>query len=140
MRRALIILAVLTFGLIAWGYLYTGTPPFGRRLKLKDVSVVSIELTNISAPREISASNLCAQVVHTMQKARDGGPVHFCPFLGTLVIHYADGTTNSFVFMPGHRFNRLDMVDGSGSGMYSISWGEMFDTLQRVGLWSRQEH
>ena len=127
--------AVILFAVV-WGFAFTGTPLFGRRLKLKDTPVSSIELS-MSTRREITASNLCSDVLQTMRKARDGGPVHLCPCLGSLVIHYADGTTNRFDFMPGHHFNRLDMVDISGSGMYSISMGEMFGTLERVGLITR---
>ena len=133
MRRALIIAAVVILLAFVWGVVFTGTPLFGRRIALKDTPVSSIELS-MTARREITASNLCAQVIQTMRKARDGGPVHACPCLGMLVIHYADGTTNRFDFMPGHRSNRLDMVDISGSGMFSISTGEMFHTLESVGL------
>ena len=104
---------------------------------LKNAPISSIELSMVSQ-REIAASNLCAQVVTTMQKARDGGPVHACTCLGTLTIRYVDGSTNRFSFMPGHHFNRLDMVDISGrSGMYSISLAEMFRTLESVGLKER---
>jgi hypothetical protein len=55
-------------------------------------------------------------------------------FNAVLTIHFADGPANRFVFMPGHHFNRWDMVDSSGSGMYSISTSEMFRTLESVGL------
>jgi hypothetical protein len=137
MRRALIIVGVVILVVVVWGVAFTGTPLFGRRIALKDMSVSSIELS-MSTRREITASNLCAQVIHTMRKARDGGPVHACPSLGPLIIHYADGTTNRFGLMPGHRFNRLDMVDISGSGMYSISTGGMFRTLESVGLMTRE--
>jgi hypothetical protein len=133
MRKALVIAVVVIFLVAVWGIAFTGTPLFGRKLVLKDAPVASIEFSMFTR-REITAPNLCAQVMQTMRSAKDGGPVHLCPPLGTLIIHYADGTTNRFEFMPGHRFNRLDMVDVSGSGMYSISMGEMFDTLERVGL------
>jgi hypothetical protein len=137
MRRVLIMAGVVIVLVVVWGVAFTGTPLFGRSIALKDAPVSSIELS-ISMRREITASNLCAQVIQTMRKARDGGPVHVCPSLGTLIIHYADGTTNCFALMPGHRFNRLDMVDISGSSMYSISTGEMFRTLERVGLMTRE--
>ena len=133
MRKTWIIVVVVIFLVVVWGFVFTGTPVFGRRLTLKDTPVSSIELS-MSTRREITASNLCLELLQTMQKARDGGPVHACPCLGILVIHYVDGTTNRFDLMPGHRFNRLDMVDVSGSGMYSISMGEMFGTLETVGL------
>ena len=136
MRKIWIIVVVVVLLAVVWGVAFTGTPLFGRRIALKDAPVTSIELS-MSARREITASNLCFQVLRTMLKAKDGGPVHLCPCLGSLVIHYADGTTNRFDFMPGHRFNRLDMVDISGSGMYSISMGEMFGTLESVGLMTR---
>jgi hypothetical protein len=133
MRKALIIVAVVIALVAVWGVAFTGTPLFGRRIVLKDTPVSSIEFS-MSGRHEITTSNLCAQVVGTMRQARAGGPIHVCPCLGTLVIHYTDGTTNRFDFMPGHRFNRLDMVDVSGSGMYSISTGEMFRTLENAGL------
>ena len=138
MRRGLIIAVVLIVLIVLGAVVFTGTPLLGRKIALKDTPVSSIELS-MSARREITDSNLCARVIQTMQKARDGGPVHTCPCLGTLVIHYADGTTNRFDFMPGHRLNRLDMVDISArSGMYSISLGEMFRTLRDVGLMERR--
>ena len=133
MRRALIILAVVILLTVAWAVVFTGTPLFGRSIALKQTPVASIELS-MSSRREITASNLCAQVLQTLRKARDGGPVHASPSFGTLLIHYADGTTNRFDFLPGHRFNCVDMVDTSGAEMYSISRSEMFSTLRRVGL------
>jgi hypothetical protein len=135
MRRVWKILLVLVLAAIVWGYFFTGTPMSGRKLTLSTSPVASVELTFASSHREISSSNLCAEVVQTMQKARDGGPVHLCPALGSLTIHFADGTTNRFDLMPGHRLNRLDLVDSSG--LYSISAGEMFGTLERVGLLTR---
>ena len=137
MRKTWIIATVLILLVAAWGVAVTGTPLFGRKIVLKDTPVSSIEFS-MSARREVTASNLCAQVIGTMRKARDGGPVHACPCLGRLIIHYADGSTNRFDFMPGHRFNRLDMVDISGSGMYSISTSEMFRTLRSVGLMGKE--
>jgi hypothetical protein len=136
MRRAFIIAAVLVLLIVVWVVAFTGTPLLGRKVALKDTPVSSIELS-MSARHEINDPNLCAQVIQTMRKARDGGPVHACSCLGTLIIHYADGTTNRFDFMPGHRFNRLDMVDISASGMYSIAMGEVFRTLTSVGLMER---
>lgn len=135
MRRRWIILAVAVLLAAAYCCAFTGTPLFGRRLALKDASVSSIALQFASSnPREITASNACAEVLKTMRQARDGGPIHACPCLGTLIIHYADGTTNRFDLLPGHHFNRLDLVDMSGSGLYSISAGRMFGTLHHVGL------
>lgn len=136
MRRAFIIAAVLVVLIVVWVVAFTGTPLFGRRLVLKDTPVSFIELS-MSERHEIKDPSLCAQVIQKMRKARDGGPVHLCICLGSLTIHYADGTTNRFDLMPGHRFNRLDMVDISGSGMYSIAMGEMFHTLTSVGLMER---
>ena len=133
MRKVWTIAGVVILLAVVWGIAFTGTPLFGRRLTLKSTPVSSIELS-MSTRREITESNACAGVLQTMSKARDGGPLHACPCLGTLVIHYADGTTNRFDFMPGHRFNRLDMVDICGSCMYSISMGEMFGRLESVGL------
>src|ERR1700692_360844 len=104
MRRALRILLVAVIAIGGWIYLFTGTPPFGRRLTMKDTPIASIEFS-MSTRREITASNLCAEVIRTMRHARDGGPVHLCPCLGTLTLHYLDGTTNRFDFMPGHRIN-----------------------------------
>jgi hypothetical protein len=137
MRRVLIIVGIVVLFVVVWGVAFTGTPLFGRRIALKDAPVSSIELA-MSTRHEITASNLCAQVIQTMRKARDGGPVHACSSPGTLIIQYADGTTNAFGLMYGHRLNRLDMVDISGSGMYSISTGEMFRTLESVGLLTRE--
>ena len=131
MRHLWKILSVLVLSSIVWTYFFTGTPPFGRKLSLESTPVASIELT-MSTHREISSSNLCAEVVRTMQMARDGGPVHLCPSVGSMTVHFTDGTTNRFDLMPGHRLNRLDLV--GSSGLYSISMNEMFGTLERVGL------
>ena len=133
MRRTSIIVAVVVCLIVVWGVTFTGTPRFGRSIALKEAPVSSIDFSMISR-REITASNLCALVLQTMRKARDGGPVHASPPFGILVIHYADGTTNRFDFLPGHRFNCVDMVDISGAGMYSVSQSAMFSTLRRVGL------
>ena len=119
MRRAFIIAAVLVLLILVWVVAFTGTPLPGRKVALKDPPVSSIELS-MSARHEINDPNFCAQVIQTMRKARDGGPVHAWPCLGTLIIHYADGTTNRFDFMPGHRFNRLDMADTSGWAHLSV--------------------
>jgi hypothetical protein len=132
-RKVLITVGVVILLAAVWVFAFTGTPLSGRRLTLKDIPVSSIELS-MSTRREITGSNACAEVLQTMRKARDGGPVHLCTCLGRLVIRYSDGTTNRFDLMPGHRFNRLDMVDISGSGMYSISMGEMFGSLESAGL------
>jgi len=136
MRKVWKVLLVLLLAAAAWIYFFTGTPKFGRQLALRDTPVTSIELS-MTTRREISASNLFAEVVHTIRKARDGGPVHACPSLGTLTFHFADGATNRFDLMPGHRLNRLDLVDSSG--LYSISTSEMFGTLERVGLLTNAE-
>ncbi len=136
MRKAWKVLLVLLLATVAWAYFFTGTPIVGRRLALKDIPVASIELS-MPTRREITASNLCPQVTGTMRKARAGGPVHACPCLGTLTLHYTDGTTNRFDFMPGHRFNRLELVDTSG--LYSISLSEMFGALERVGLLTKPQ-
>lgn len=134
MHRAWKIAVLVVLLVIVWGIAFTGTPLFGRRITLKESPVSSIEFS-MHTRHEITASNLCSQLLRTMRKARDGGPVHTCPCFATLAIHYADGTTNRFDLMLGHRLNRLDMVDISGhSGMYSISLGEMFRTLESVGL------
>jgi hypothetical protein len=41
--------------------------------------------------------------------------------------------------MPGHRINRLDLVDMSGPGLYSISMSEMRHTLESVGLLEKDQ-
>ena len=133
MRKRWKVLIVLLLLVFALGYVFTGTPLFGRKVPLREAPVSSIELS-WSTRREITASNLCSDVMHTLRKACDGGPVHACPIFGYLTVHYSDGTTNGFALMPGHRFNRMDLVDMSGSGMYSVSMGEMFQTLESVGL------
>jgi hypothetical protein len=133
-RKVWIIVGFAIVLATVWAFAFTGTPLSGHRLILKDIPVASIELS-MSTRHETTESNTCAKVLQTMRKARDGGPVHLCTSLGSLMIRYADGTTNRFDLMPGHRFNRLDMVDTSGhSGMYSISMREMFGTLESVGL------
>ena len=133
-RKSWKFLLILLFAVVGWAYFFTGTPPFGYRLTLNEAPVASIEFA-MSAKLEITKSNLCAEVLHTLQKARNGGPVHPCPVIGNLTIHFADGTTNHFHLMPGHRLNRLDLV--AKSGMYSISMGELFGTLEKVGLLTR---
>jgi len=68
MHRALIILAVVILLTVAWAVVFTGTPLFGRSIALKQTPVASIELS-MSSRREITASNLCAQVLQTLHKA-----------------------------------------------------------------------
>lgn len=135
MRKAWKVLLVLLVAGVASAYLFIGTPRFGPTLALKDTPVTSIELSMFSTNRVITGSNECSQVLQTMRKAR-AGQVLTTPALGTLTLYFADGTTNRFYLQPG-RFSRLDLVNQSGS--HSISLGQMFDTLERVGLVIRQE-
>ena len=136
MRKAWKILATLLVAAGGWAYFFTGTPKFGRKLTLRDAPVASIELS-LATRREISAPNLCTQVLHTMRKARGGGPVHACPSLGRLTVHFEDGMTHRFKLMPGHRLNRIDLVDNSA--LYSISMAEMFGTFESVGLLTKDQ-
>ena len=130
MRKAWKILFVVVVAGVTSAYLFIGTPHFGPKLTLKDAPVTSIELSMFSTNTVIKGSNECAQVLQTMRKARSGH-VLTTPPLGSLTLYFADGTTNRFYLQPG-RFSQLDLVDQSGS--HSISLGEMFDTLERVGL------
>jgi hypothetical protein len=134
MRRAWIILAVLVLAAVAWVYLFSGTPPWGPRLALKDTAVTSIELHWSGTNRTISSSDQCAQVIQVMRRARRSS-VATTPPLGTLTLHYADGTTNMFYLSPSGRFSGLQVVGGSGG--YVISMGEMLGTLEDAGLLTR---
>jgi len=136
MRTAWKCFLVVLLAAAVWIYFFTGTPKFGRKLALPDTPVTSIEFS-MTTRREISASNLCSEVVQLIRKAREGGPVHACSSFGTLTLHFADGTTNCFNLIPGHRLNRLDLADSSG--LYSISTREMFGTLERVGLIAKDQ-
>lgn len=133
MRKILAVLVVIVILLAAWELAFTGTPLFGRNLELKNIPVTSIDLT-MPMRREITTSTLCSEVLLTMQKSKNAGSPCFCKYIGSLTLHFADGSTNRFEIMPGHRFNQLDFVDVSGSCMYSISKREMFTTLEHVGL------
>ena len=81
--------------------------------------------------RTITSSGQCAQVIQTMGRARQF-PVAATPCLGTLTLHYADGTTNMFYVSPSGRFAGLELVGKSGG--YAISMGKMLRTFERVGL------
>jgi hypothetical protein len=115
----------------AWIYFFTGTLPFGSKLALKNFPVTSIELFWFGTNRTISASNQCAQVIHTVQRARQSAVVA-TPLFGSLTLHYADGTTNQFFLSPSGRFSGLEIA--SSSGGYAISMGEMLGTFESVGL------
>jgi hypothetical protein len=131
MRRALIILLVLVVVVVAWTYLFTGTPPWGPKLTLKDAAVTSIELSWFGTNRTIRASDQCAQVIQTLRKARQS-PVPASPAFGTMTLHYTDGTTNRSFLQPSGRFSSLEISGESGG--YAISMGEMLGTFESVGL------
>ena len=131
MRRAWIILLVLVLVGVAWVCFFTGTPPWGPRLTLKGAAATSIDLFWFGTNRTITSSDRCAQVIQTMGKARQHPPATN-PCLGTMTLHYADGTTNMFYLSPSDRFSGLQLAGKSGG--YAISMGEMLGTLERVGL------
>jgi hypothetical protein len=131
MRRALIILLVLVVVGVAWIYLFTGTPPWGPKLTLKDAAVTSIELSWFGTNRTIQASSQCAEVLQTMRQARQS-PAVTTPPLGSLTLYYADGSTNMFYLSPSGRFSGLEIVGDSGG--YAISMHRMLSTFESVGL------
>jgi hypothetical protein len=130
-RRAFKIVSVVVAVVAAWIYFFTGTPPFGSQLPLKNIPVTSIELFWGGTNRTVSASNQCVQVIHTVQRARQSAVVA-TPLFGSLTLHYADGTTNQFFLSPSGRFSGLEIANSSGG--YAISMGEMLGTFESVGL------
>jgi hypothetical protein len=136
MRKALVILSVLVVAGAVWAYLFTGTPPWGPRLPLKDAVVTSIELSWPVTKRSIRASSQCAEVIQTLRKARQS-PVPLSPAFGTLTLYYADGTTNRVFLQPSGRFSALEIVGASGG--YAISMGEMLRTFESVGLLTKEQ-
>jgi hypothetical protein len=131
MRRALIILLVLVVVGVVWIYLFTGTPPWGPKLTLKDTAISFIELTWVGTSRTIQASNQCAEVLQTMRQARQS-PVPASPPFGSMTLYYADGTTNRFFLQPSGRLSGLEIVGDSGG--YAISMHQMLSTFESVGL------
>ncbi len=131
MRRALIILLALVVVGVTWIYLFTGTPPWGPKLTLKDAAVTSIELSWFGTNRTIQASGQCAEVLQIMRQARRS-PVPTSPAFGTMTLFYADGTTNRFFLQPSGRFSGLEIVDDSGG--YAISMHQMLGAFENVGL------
>src|SRR4051812_4442083 len=118
MRRAWIILLVLVLVGAAWVYFFTGTPPWGPRLALKDATTTSIDLLWFGTNRTITSSDQCAQVIRVMRKARRS-PAVTTPIFGTLTLHHADGTTNTFCLSPSGRLSGLEIVGESGG--YAIA-------------------
>jgi hypothetical protein len=116
---------------VAWTYFFTGTPPWGPKLTLKDAAVKSIELSWLGTNRTIQASNQCAEVLQTMRQARQS-PAPLSPAFGILTLYYADGTTNRFFLQPSGRFSGLEIVGDSGG--YAISMHRMLGTFESVGL------
>jgi hypothetical protein len=131
MRRALIILLVLVAVGVAWAYVFTGTPPWGPRLMLKDTPVSSIALSWLGTHRTIQASSQCAEVLQTMRQARQSPAVTTPPF-GSLTLYFADDTTNVFDLSQSGRFSGLEIVGDSGG--YAISMYRMLSTFESVGL------
>lgn len=136
MRRALVIFSVIVAVVVVWAYLFTGTPPSGPRLTIKNGAISSIELYWLGTNRTIQASSQCAEVVETMCKARQH-PVPASPAFGKITLHYADGTTNQFSLQPSGRFSGLEIV-GDSAG-YAISMGQMLDTFESVGLLTKDQ-
>ena len=131
MRRVMIVLFALVLIVVAWLYLFTGTPRWGDKLNLKDTAVSSIELSWFSTNRTITVADQCAQVIRIMRNARRN-PAAATPGFGTLMLHYADGTTNMFFLSPSDRIFGLELVGESGG--YAISMREMLDAFANVGL------
>jgi hypothetical protein len=117
-------------------YLFTGTPPWGPKLVIKNGAAASIELSWFGTNRTIRTSDQCAQVIQVMRKARQC-PVPASPAFGTLTLYYADGTTNRFYLQPSGRFSGLEFVGSSGG--YAVSMSEMLDTFERVGLLTKDQ-
>jgi hypothetical protein len=137
MRRTLIFLPVLVVVVVAlaYSYFFTGPPITGPRLTLKDVPVSSIDLCWFGSNRTITASARCAQVVQSMCKARQSPPPASIP-LGTMTLHYSDGTTNSFDIENGGMFSVAISCD---SGGYAISKREILNTFESVGLLTKEQ-
>jgi hypothetical protein len=131
-RTTLKVSLFLVLAAAAWLFFCTGTPLYGPTLKLKDTPIASIELSMFSTNRVISASNDCARVRRILSAARSEGPPATAPPLGYLILYYADGTTNRFYLQPGSRFGGMDIVNEAGS--HTVSTSRLFDTLQSVGL------
>jgi hypothetical protein len=131
MRKALVILSVFVVVIVAWAYLFAGTPPWGPRLTLKDTAILSIELTWVGTSRTIQASNQCDEVLQAMRQARQS-PVPASPPFGSMTLYYADGTTNRFFLQPSGRLSGLEILGDSGG--YAISMHQMLSTFESVGL------
>jgi hypothetical protein len=131
MRRVLSILLVIIIMVVAWAYLFTGTPPWGPTFTPKNTNVASIELSWIGKTRTIQDSNQCAEVLRSMSKARQF-PVATTPAFGHLIFHYMDGTTNQFFLSPAGRFSALEIANKEEG--YAISMDEMLRTFHKVGL------
>jgi hypothetical protein len=130
-RATTVFLLTLLLASIAWVYLFTGTPPWGQRLVIKDTAVTSIALHWVGTDRAITSSEQCAEVIRIMRKARQS-PAPTTPAFGNLSLHYADGTTNTFYLSPSGRSWAMELAGESGD--YAVSMGEMVGVLERVGL------
>lgn len=135
MRKAFTVLFAVVFAVAVWFFLCTGTPRSGLRLTLKNIPVKSIELSWAGSNRMITASNDCTTVLQVMQKARQS-QIPASPPFGSLTLNYADGTTNRFDIQPAGRFAAVELIDQSGG--YAISMSEMLDTLEEVGLKTKE--
>lgn len=136
-KRVLIILLALVVVGGVWTYLFTGTPPWGPNLIIKDTAVAAIELSWIDTTQTVRSSDQCAKVLKAMRKARQS-PVPTSPAFGTLTLYFADGTTNRFYLQPSGRFAGLEIVTESGG--YAISTGEMLKAFENVGLLKKREN
>src|SRR5690348_16721054 len=130
-KRALIILLALVVVGGVCTCLFTGTPPSGPNLMVKDGAVAAIELAWLDTTQTIRSSDQCAKVLQVMRTARQS-PVPASPPFGTLTLYFADGTTNRFHLQPSGRFAGLEIVNESGG--YAISMGEMLKVFENVGL------
>lgn len=131
MRKALSVLVVVLIIGIAWIYLFTGSPWFGRKFTPKNADVVSIDLLRGGKIRSIRNSNQCAEVLRTMSRAPQY-QVAATPAFGYMILYFADGTTNQFFLSPAGRFSALEIANREEG--YAISIGEMLGVFRKVGL------
>jgi hypothetical protein len=131
MRKVLVILLIfILFGTTS-AYLFTGTPVWGPKFTPKNTAVKTIELSWMGESRTIRNSDQCAEVLQMMRKARQY-PVPTSPPFGSMILHYADGTTNKYFLQPSGRISSLEIVGESGG--YAISMNQMLSVFKKVGL------
>jgi hypothetical protein len=130
MRRRYTISIVVAMVVIAlW---YVTEPRTGSRPQFLGGTPVSIDIKVMDDP-SIAITNAAgvASVINMLRTGRSVRP-HECKRRGRMVLNFADGSSITMGFLPGHNFLRYEF-DAQG-GMFTVSRSRFLGALKAAGV------